>query len=214
MSRPAPLKALEDNVKSGTSPFVRRFVSLAVAGILAGGAGGVHGPWRRIPAAQRPRVHRPGVVRLQLQLRERATSTASQLAYIDHGSNPLGSPFAIHGIVDTIDPVLESAICIGQNPPPPETADLPGPLPADVIGAGGLPRDLPDAGDGPRRCAASRSSCRTTTGTWPRRRVTSSRSSCRPLPLLSSVLIHVPDSPRDRVLRPGRLLAGGNITVN
>ena len=34
MSRPAPLKALEDNVKSGTSPFVRRFVSFAVAGIL------------------------------------------------------------------------------------------------------------------------------------------------------------------------------------
>jgi hypothetical protein len=41
-----------------------------------------------------------------------------QLAYIDHGTNPIGSSFAIHGIVDTIDPVLESAICIGQNPPP------------------------------------------------------------------------------------------------
>lgn len=41
-----------------------------------------------------------------------------QLAYLDHGSNPIGSSFAIHGIVDTIDPVLESAICIGQNPPP------------------------------------------------------------------------------------------------
>jgi hypothetical protein len=41
-----------------------------------------------------------------------------ELAYTDHGSNPIGSPFGIHGIVDTIDPVLESAICIGQNPPP------------------------------------------------------------------------------------------------
>ena len=41
-----------------------------------------------------------------------------QLAYTDHGSNLLGSSFSIHGIVDTIDPVLESAICIGQNPPP------------------------------------------------------------------------------------------------
>jgi hypothetical protein len=42
-----------------------------------------------------------------------------QLAYIDHGTSPLlGSPFSIHGIVDTIDPVVESAICIGQNPPP------------------------------------------------------------------------------------------------
>jgi hypothetical protein len=43
---------------------------------------------------------------------------AIQLGYIDHGANPLGSGFSIHGIVDQIDPVLESAICIGQNPPP------------------------------------------------------------------------------------------------
>ena len=41
-----------------------------------------------------------------------------QLAYADHGSSPIGSSFGIHGIVDTIDPVLESMICIGQNPPP------------------------------------------------------------------------------------------------
>jgi hypothetical protein len=41
-----------------------------------------------------------------------------QLAYTDQGTNPIGSSFAIHGIVDTIDPVWESAICIGQNPPP------------------------------------------------------------------------------------------------
>jgi hypothetical protein len=41
-----------------------------------------------------------------------------QLAYIDQGSNPLGSGFSIHGIVDQIDPVVESAVCIGQNPPP------------------------------------------------------------------------------------------------
>jgi hypothetical protein len=41
-----------------------------------------------------------------------------ELAYIDHGTNPIGSSFAIHGIVDTIDPVVESMICIGQNPPP------------------------------------------------------------------------------------------------
>ena len=42
-----------------------------------------------------------------------------ELAYTDHGTSlVLGSPFSIHGIVDVIDPVLESAICIGQNPPP------------------------------------------------------------------------------------------------
>jgi hypothetical protein len=43
---------------------------------------------------------------------------AIELAYGDKGTNPLGAPFAIHGIVDTIDPVLESEICAGQNPPP------------------------------------------------------------------------------------------------
>jgi hypothetical protein len=41
-----------------------------------------------------------------------------QLNYTDHGNSPIGSSFSIHGIVDRIDPVLESAICIGQNPPP------------------------------------------------------------------------------------------------
>ena len=41
-----------------------------------------------------------------------------ELSYSDKGSNPLGSAFSIHGIVDTIDPVTESMICIGQEPPP------------------------------------------------------------------------------------------------
>jgi hypothetical protein len=41
-----------------------------------------------------------------------------ELSYTDHGSNPLSSSFSIHGTADTIDPVLESAVCIGQNPPP------------------------------------------------------------------------------------------------
>jgi hypothetical protein len=41
-----------------------------------------------------------------------------QLSYTDHGRNPLGSSFGIHGIVDRIDPVVESALCVGQNPPP------------------------------------------------------------------------------------------------
>jgi len=41
-----------------------------------------------------------------------------QLSYTDHGSNPIGSSFSIHGIVDEIDPVLESEVCVGKNPPP------------------------------------------------------------------------------------------------
>jgi hypothetical protein len=41
-----------------------------------------------------------------------------ELSYTDHGSNPIGASFSIHGTVDTIDPVLESALCIGEDPPP------------------------------------------------------------------------------------------------
>src|SRR5690349_1697502 len=41
-----------------------------------------------------------------------------ELSYNDKGTNPIGSAFGIHGIADQIDPVLESEICIGQNPPP------------------------------------------------------------------------------------------------
>jgi len=41
-----------------------------------------------------------------------------ELSYVDHGSNPLGTGFSVHGTVDTLDPVLESAVCIGQEPPP------------------------------------------------------------------------------------------------
>jgi len=41
-----------------------------------------------------------------------------ELAYTDKGSSPLGAPFGIHGIVDVFDPVLESAVCIDENPPP------------------------------------------------------------------------------------------------
>ena len=41
-----------------------------------------------------------------------------ELSYTDHGPSLIGSAFSIHGIVDEIDPVLESMYCIGQNPPP------------------------------------------------------------------------------------------------
>jgi hypothetical protein len=41
-----------------------------------------------------------------------------QLSYKDHGSNPLGSSFSIHGIVDSIAPIEESMFCISDEPPP------------------------------------------------------------------------------------------------
>ena len=48
-----------------------------------------------------------------------------QLAYSDKGSSMvLGSPFGIHGTVDTLDPVVESAVCIDDNPPPPPENQL------------------------------------------------------------------------------------------
>jgi hypothetical protein len=50
-----------------------------------------------------------------------------ELAYVEHGGTlpvpnsglaVIAAGFGIHGVADVIDPVLESAICIGQNPPP------------------------------------------------------------------------------------------------
>jgi hypothetical protein len=42
-----------------------------------------------------------------------------QLSYTDQGTSQLlGAPFSIQGTADELDPVLESMICIGQNPPP------------------------------------------------------------------------------------------------
>jgi hypothetical protein len=42
-----------------------------------------------------------------------------ELAYSDLGTNPIGSSFGIHGIVDTINPPeLQSLVCSGQTAPP------------------------------------------------------------------------------------------------
>jgi hypothetical protein len=49
-----------------------------------------------------------------------------QLSFNERGTNPLGSSFSMHGTVDEIDPVLESMICIGENPSP-------GPYPNELI---------------------------------------------------------------------------------
>ena len=178
------------------------------------GADGVHGPRRRTVAGRRRCVQGPGVVRLQLQLRgqgrpESANRSAPHPALLHRPRHAtlLGSSFSIHGTADTIDPVLESMICIGQNPPPRrERADLPGALPADVIGPGRLPPDVPDREPRPRHCAVSRSSCETTTGIAPRRLATSSRSSCRrPLPArVLRILRSSRNSPPDGALHPGR----------
>ena len=51
-----------------------------------------------------------------------------QLTYTDHGLNPVGAPFGVHGIADTIDPVLESQICAGQE----EQGEQP-PVPGQLV---------------------------------------------------------------------------------
>jgi hypothetical protein len=116
-------------VKIGAPSFRRRFILLVAAGILAlvltacTGRGGGQLP---------PNVAFTGSASFGFTfscedkggLNPPTGQLAIELAYAERGTYPyvgssvIGSPFGIHGIVDTIDPVLESAICIGQNPPP------------------------------------------------------------------------------------------------
>jgi hypothetical protein len=114
-------------MKTGVPRHLRRSLSVAAAGILAvaltacsGHGGGKlppDGPVFTGPAtfgfsfscersARSLNLHpKPGRMRVQLN-------------YHDHGSNPLGSSFGIHGIVEEMDPITESMICIADNPPP------------------------------------------------------------------------------------------------
>jgi hypothetical protein len=114
-------------MKTGVRPFLRQSISLAAAGVLVvvlaacTGRGGGYLPPDTVAfngeasfgftfsCERSPNSTSPNTPRGQLRI---------QLAYTDHGSNVLGSWFSIHGIVDTIDPLLESAVCIGQIPPP------------------------------------------------------------------------------------------------
>ena len=51
-----------------------------------------------------------------------------ELSYTDQGLNPIGGSFGIHGIADTIDPVVESQVCVGQE----EQAEQP-PVPGQLV---------------------------------------------------------------------------------
>jgi hypothetical protein len=120
-------------MKTGAPRLFRRSIVLAVAGILAvmltactGGGGGYLPPGPTASETFPDTVFsgqasfgfnfscedKGGVNPPTGQLR-------IQLTYTDHGTSLLlGSPFSIHGMVDKIDPVLESALCIGRNSPP------------------------------------------------------------------------------------------------
>jgi hypothetical protein len=103
-------------MKTGAPRFLRRPLSLAAVGIVAvvlaaacTGRGGGQLP---------PDAVSTGPASFGFTFSCEDGTLRIQLSYTDHGSNLIGSPFSIHGTVDTIDPVLESLICIGQNPPP------------------------------------------------------------------------------------------------
>jgi hypothetical protein len=111
-------------MKTGAPSFRRRAILLAAVGILAvvltacRGVGGGQLP---------PDVAFTGPASFGFSfscedkggLNPPTGQLAIELAYADRGTSLfLGSPFSIHGIVDTIDPLLESAVCGGQDPPP------------------------------------------------------------------------------------------------
>ena len=128
-------------MKARSRLLLRRYVFLAAIGVLVavltactGRGGGYLPPGPSVGTAQVPLVFPDAVFSGQASFGfdfscERSSRSTSpnpptgqlriQLAYTDHGTSLLlGAPFSIHGIVDKIDPVLESQICIGQNPPP------------------------------------------------------------------------------------------------
>jgi hypothetical protein len=112
-------------MKTGAPSFRRRFILLAVAGILAlvltacTGVGGGQLPPDNVLFSGPASFGFTFSCEDKGGINPPTGQLSIQLGYIDHGSNPIGSSFSIHGIVDTIyPPELESVICIGQNPPP------------------------------------------------------------------------------------------------
>jgi hypothetical protein len=110
-------------MKTGVPRLFRRSIVLAAAGILAvlltactGSGGGQLPP-------QDPVFMAPASFGFTFSCEDKGGINPPtgqlriQLTYRDHGSNPIGSSFSIHGTADELDPVLESMICIGQEPP-------------------------------------------------------------------------------------------------
>jgi hypothetical protein len=104
-------------MKPGASSYFRRSVMLAAACVLAvvltactGKGGGYLPPQSPVFTGQASFGFTFSCAKGDLKI---------ELSYNDKGSNPIGSSFGIHGIVDRVDPVLESQFCIGENPPTP-----------------------------------------------------------------------------------------------
>jgi hypothetical protein len=112
-------------VKVGARRFLRRSVPVGVAGVLVAvvaactGVGGGYLPPVAAVFTGQASFGFTFSCEDKGGLNPPPGQLSIQLDYADHGTSLLlGAPFAVHGIVDKIDPVVESAICIGQNPPP------------------------------------------------------------------------------------------------
>jgi hypothetical protein len=109
-------------MKLGEPRFFKRSVLLAIAGILlavltacTGKGGGYLPPGPSVGTG----VLFTGQAAFGFTFSCARSNLDIELAYTDKGSSPISSPFGIHGIVDQVDPVLESEFCIGENPPQP-----------------------------------------------------------------------------------------------
>ena len=111
-------------MKTGGNRFVRKSIMLAAVGILAvvltacTGRGGGQLPPDKVVFTGSASFGFSFSCEDSGGLNRQTGKLRIQLSYNDKGSNPIGSQFGIHGIVDRLDPVVESAVCIGENPPP------------------------------------------------------------------------------------------------
>ena len=112
-------------MKIGASRVLRRSVSVGVAGILVAMLAACTGRGGGYLPPNPPAFTGPASLGFSFSCDDKGGINPPtgqlriQLAYVEQGNYlPAGRPFGIHGVVDVIDPVVESAICIGQNPPP------------------------------------------------------------------------------------------------
>jgi len=104
--------------------FFRRSIFLAAAGVLAMALTACTGRGGGQLPPQSPVFNSPASFGFSFSCEDKGGlnpvvgQLRIELSYTDHGSNPIGSSFSIHGIVDTLDPVLESEFCAGQEPAP------------------------------------------------------------------------------------------------
>jgi hypothetical protein len=111
-------------MKIGTPRFLRRVLPVGGAGVLIAALAACTGVGGGYLPPQSPLFSGQASFGFTFSCQDagginKQTGTLKiQLDYTDHGTNPLGTPFSVHGIVDQVDPVVESAVCIGKNPPP------------------------------------------------------------------------------------------------